>query len=395
MSNSPLVSYAKISPFRSSPRNHTIDSVAIHIMAGNLTIESCGELFQTRKGSSNYGIGSDGRIAMYVEEGDRSWCTSSAGVDNRSVTIEVANTEAKYPWPVSEKAYQSLITLLVDICRRNGIPGLLWKDDKTYGIAASRGGPVSKQNMFAHRWFEAKECPGDYLYEKFGAIANEVNVIIASGGNGYDVPQTGSASIVTGTEPLFPIDLTQIKPYLVVADRGSVLTKENLANMQSGGAIGALIEAGYYFDTTGQQVKSFRSPKVVAQSDLLEELNMPYGYYMLGRARNTVQADQEIAELAFHIRTSSPTLGVWIRTEFPSTNKDLNDLIIDKYHKELVRLGLIRKVGLISNQSLMKRFNWSKHKDDWLMLYEDHVDSTAELGELFTPEFFDLAGKYT
>ena len=91
--NSSLVTYKKLSPNRNSPRNHKIDTITIHCMAGNLTVETCGNLFaaSSRQASSNYGIGSDGRIALYVEEKDRSWASSNAANDNRAVTIEVAN----------------------------------------------------------------------------------------------------------------------------------------------------------------------------------------------------------------------------------------------------------------------------------------------------------------
>ena len=97
MSNSPLVSYTKLSPNHSGRRNHVIDTISIHCMAGNGSVETCGALFAdpARKASSNYGIGSDGRIGLYVDEANRSWCTSSASNDNRAVTIEVANTVAK------------------------------------------------------------------------------------------------------------------------------------------------------------------------------------------------------------------------------------------------------------------------------------------------------------
>lgn len=172
MSNSSLVSYTKISPNRTSPRNHVIDTISIHCMAGNLSVESCGNVFanKSRKASSNYGIGSDGRIAMYVEEKDRSWCTSDKPNDHRAITIEVANDGgAETGWHVSNKAYESLINLLVDICQRNGIKALLWKGDK------SLIGKVQQQNMTVHRWFAAKACPGDYLYNKHGEIATEVN----------------------------------------------------------------------------------------------------------------------------------------------------------------------------------------------------------------------------
>lgn len=171
-SNSPLVTYTKLSPMNSGRRTHKIDTISIHCMAGNLSVESCGNIFQTKEASSNYGIGSDGRIALYVEESNRSWCTSNAENDNRAVTIEVANSKAAEPWPVTDEAYNALIDLLVDICWRNGIKRLLWKADK------SLVGQVDKQNMTVHRWFAAKACPGDWLYNRHGQIASEVNAIL-------------------------------------------------------------------------------------------------------------------------------------------------------------------------------------------------------------------------
>ena len=141
-------------------------------MAGNLSIETCGEVFQprTRQASANYGIGSDGRIGMYVEEKDRAWTSSNAANDNRAVTIEVANDGgAETGWHVSDKAYKSIINLITDICKRNNIKELKWKADK------SLIGQVDKQNMTVHRWFANKSCPGDYLYNLHGQIAKEVN----------------------------------------------------------------------------------------------------------------------------------------------------------------------------------------------------------------------------
>ena len=173
--NSPLVSYTKISPNKSINRNHAIDTISIHCMAGNLSIEQCGNLFAnpSRQASSNYGIGSDGRIGLYVEEKDRSWCTSSKTNDNRAVTIEVANDGGEATgWHVSDAAMASLIKLCADICKRNNIKKLLWKGDKNLI------GQVDKQNMTVHRWFAAKACPGDYLYSRHGYIADEVNKIL-------------------------------------------------------------------------------------------------------------------------------------------------------------------------------------------------------------------------
>lgn len=175
MSNSPLVNYTKISPNKSSPRNHKIDTVTIHCVVGQCSVETLGDVFAptSRQASSNYGIGYDGRIGMYVEEKDRSWCSSNAANDNRAITIEVAS-DTKEPYAVTEKAYAALIDLLVDICKRNGIKELKWKADK------SLIGQPDKQNMTVHRWFANKSCPGTYLYERHAQIASEVNKRLGS-----------------------------------------------------------------------------------------------------------------------------------------------------------------------------------------------------------------------
>lgn len=175
MGNSPLVNYVKISPNKSSPRNHKIDTITIHCVVGQCTVETLGNVFYpaSRQASSNYGIGYDGRIGMYVEEKDRSWCSSSGLNDHRAITIEVAS-DSFHPYAVTDKAYSALIELCADICKRNGIKGLKWKGDK------SLIGQVNKQNMTVHRWFANKSCPGDYLYERHGDIAEKVNKLINS-----------------------------------------------------------------------------------------------------------------------------------------------------------------------------------------------------------------------
>lgn len=170
MSNSPLVNYTKISPNKNSPRKHKIDTITIHCVVGQLSVETLGSIFfkSSKQASSNYGIGSDGRIGMYVEEKDRSWCSSNAANDHRAITIECAS-DLKHPYAINNKVYKSLIELCVDICKRNGIKELKWKDDK------SLIGQVDKQNMTVHCWFANKDCPGEYIHSRLGQIANEVN----------------------------------------------------------------------------------------------------------------------------------------------------------------------------------------------------------------------------
>lgn len=170
MSNSSLVNYTKISPNKTSPRTHKIDTITIHCVVGQLSVETMGSIFlrKSKKASCNYAIGSDGRIGMYVEEKDRSWCSSNAANDHRAITIECAS-DTTHPYAINDKVYKSLIELCTDICKRNGIKELKWKGDK------SLIGKVSKQNMTVHRWFANKSCPGDYIYNRLGQIAKEVN----------------------------------------------------------------------------------------------------------------------------------------------------------------------------------------------------------------------------
>lgn len=173
MSNSSLVSYTRISPHKYSPRDHAIDTITIHCMAGNLSLQTCGQIFQTRQASSNYGIDSAGQIALYVDESDGSWCSSSRSNDMRAVTIEVANDGgAETGWHVSDAALQSLIRLCADICRRNGIDRLRWEGNPALI------GQTNRQNMTVHRWFSNKACPGDYLFRRHSYIADSVNRLL-------------------------------------------------------------------------------------------------------------------------------------------------------------------------------------------------------------------------
>ncbi len=175
--NSKLVNYTRISPNRSVNRNHKIDTVSIHCVVGQCSVETLGSIFAStsKEASSNYGIGYDGRIGMYVEEKDRSWCTSSASNDNRAITIEVAS-DTYHPYRVNDVAYKSLIKLLVDICKRNGIKKLVWSTNKS-----ERMNHLNGCNMTVHRDYANKSCPGDYLYNLHGQIAKEVNAQLGSG----------------------------------------------------------------------------------------------------------------------------------------------------------------------------------------------------------------------
>lgn len=175
MSNSPLVTYTRLSPNCNSPRNHAIDTITIHCTAGQGTAQSILGLSSFTKYdpvngySCNYVVGKDGSIGLCVEESSRSWCSSNRDNDHRAITIEVSS-DSYSPYKVTEKALASLIDLLVDICQRNGIKRLVWSTNKADRVNHRNG-----CNMTCHRDFANKACPGDYLYALHGDIAESVN----------------------------------------------------------------------------------------------------------------------------------------------------------------------------------------------------------------------------
>lgn len=187
MSYSGLVSYVRISPNRTSPRYRSIKNIIVHHMAGNLSVETCGNVFapSSRQASSNYGIGSDGRIACYVQEEDRAWTTGNQ-IDHDSITIEVADDVIGGSWHSSAAAMQSLVKLCADICRRHGF---------RLNYTGGKSG-----NLLMHKWYQATDCPGAYLESQFPWIAQETNKLIDD--PNYSVPSpVGGITITTPTVP--------------------------------------------------------------------------------------------------------------------------------------------------------------------------------------------------
>ena len=177
--NSLLVSYTKLSPNHSGQRTHSIDRITPHCVVGQCSVETLGNVFlpTSRQASSNYGIGVDGRVGMYVEEKNRSWCSSSAANDQRAITIECASDNTE-PYAFKDVVYNRLIELCIDICKRNGKTKLLWLGDKTKTLNyAPKSGEMV---LTVHRWFANKSCPGNWMYARMGDLASKVTAALGS-----------------------------------------------------------------------------------------------------------------------------------------------------------------------------------------------------------------------
>lgn len=157
---------ANESNFTYGRSGYSIRKITVHHMAGVMSAEACGNLWQnpSRQTSSNYGIGVDGEIMCYVDEDNTSWCDSNWESNSTSVTIENSNDSTGGEWHVGDATLNSLIKLCADISIRNNL-GLL----------------VSGQNLTWHSMYAATTCPGDYLRSKMDYIASEANKIISGG----------------------------------------------------------------------------------------------------------------------------------------------------------------------------------------------------------------------
>ena len=175
--NSSLVAYTKLSPNHSGQRTHSIDRITPHCVVGQATAERICDCFISpdRQASCNYGIGTDGRVSLCVEEKNRSWCSSSRENDQRAITIECAS-DTSAPYAMNSKVYESLIKLCTDICQRNGKKKLLWFADKAKTL--NYAPKADEMVLTVHRWFANKSCPGDWMYARMGDLASKVTAAL-------------------------------------------------------------------------------------------------------------------------------------------------------------------------------------------------------------------------
>ena len=175
-----------------------------HCIAGNPTAEAQAAAFQRpdRDASAHYIIDSWGTIIQGVPEDCRAWTTggdlnvnglTGSMIDHEAITFEIGNITREPLWAMSPEAINSMTFLMVDICRRNGISCVKWLGDKFLA------GHPDKQNIAAHRWFARKSCPGDFLYNSMGSVADVVNFYLAAD-NPQPIPVPNEGFIINGLD---------------------------------------------------------------------------------------------------------------------------------------------------------------------------------------------------
>lgn len=269
-SNSSLVgSNIYRSPNHSGRRVYPITRISIHCVVGQCTIESLGNIFKNSsiEASSNYGIDKDGKIGLFVDEANRSWCTSSYDNDQRAITIEVAS-DTYDPYRVRDAAYNSLVKLVADIARRNGKKKVLWFGDREKTLNYS---PASDEIVLTvHRWFANKSCPGDYLYNLHTQIAKEATALIAGSGSISSPSSSSGSTNQNGSSTGGTNTVTLTFDYLAQSGYTSsgeqVKTLQRLLNSLSCRGLngGSLAVDGLFGANTDHAVKVFQKAKGLA-----------------------------------------------------------------------------------------------------------------------------------
>lgn len=333
MSNSSLVSYTKLSPNHSGQRTHGIDRITPHCVVGQLSAESICGCFTSpsRQASCNYGIGTDGRISLCVEEKNRSWCSSSNANDQRAVTIECAS-DMNEPYTMNSKVYVSLINLCVDICKRNGKKKLLWFGDKDKTLNYS---PKSDEMVITvHRWFANKSCPGNWLYARLDDLATQVTNKLGGSSASNTTPAT--------TNTKFPV--TPFTVQVLISD----LNYRSTGSM-SGKVLG---QTGKGTFTITEVKNGWGKLKSGAGWIYLENSS----YVKIGNTVNNSSSTPASGFISYKVKVTADVLNI---RKGPGTNYGTNGVIRDK--------GVYTIVAESSGQGATK---WGKLKSGagWISL---------------------------
>ena len=373
----------------SSRNGEKISRITIHHAAGvNASFEGLKGCIQTRECSFNYGVQSDGKIGMFVDEDYRAWTSSNGDNDRKAITIEVANSSGNPDWRISDAAYSTVLDLCEDICRRYNIPGLTYT------------GKLKDSNLTMHCWFASTGCPGPYLKSKFPDIAREVNRRLGTTSNLVYDNYTGEndSAYYAAIDGMFGysnaedlIDYDKLTPYIAYVPAS--VTKFDVKALKDCKVSGVLLYAGRLYDVVHmpKSITEYRNNNLAKQVKLCNDNNMPYGLLHNLQARNKDEARKECAALRRTVQLFPPELGVWLDLHL-SASKTTNDEILDTYYAYLVKnAGLQNRLGIYCNKDMLSKISWeTKHNQNYMLWLVDHISSTSEISGLLNPDFFNV-----
>lgn len=385
MSNtiSNLVKYYGSDCQKSNARSTKISKITIHHLAMVGNCDTIQRVIQSQYASWNYGIGNDGKIGCYVYEDRRAWSGDTIANDDAAVTIVVANSSVGGDYPVSEEAYLSLLSLCVDICRRNGIAKL------TYAPSNPNVSTLTTHSQFNKNVI----CPGAVLKSRISTICNHVNRALSGIPKETKryLPQISTydavADNVVVLNPKNLIKTQKFTPYVVTISEST--KRIDIAALRAHKVSAVFLQAGYLYNSIHVNRHTYESPNLASQFDSVKEYDFPRGLIAKVRARNIAEAREECKWLHLVVEKYPADLGVWLDCEF-TNDKQTNGHILDIYLDEFRRWGVDTKCGLYINRKQLDKIDWNVYQVYFYLWLVDHSSNIPSVNDIIDPQFFNI-----
>lgn len=153
--------------------------IGIHYNAGNLTVEGCYSVWQSRAASAHYQVESNGRIGQLVWDSDTAWALGDWDANCKSISIEHANNS---DGTITAECLDNGAHLVAALCKHHGL-----------------GRPQWLVNVFPHKYFNSTSCPGQIYGSQKDAYIQQAQMW-------YDQMVSGGESPSKPAEPAKPAE---------------------------------------------------------------------------------------------------------------------------------------------------------------------------------------------
>lgn len=383
-SYSSLVTYFGSDCQRSNSRVSKVKKITIHHLAMVGNCETIQRVIQSTSASWNYGIGNDGQVGLFVSEDRRAWSGDTVSNDDAAVTIVVANSSTDSDYPISDKAYVSLISLCADICTRNGITKLVYVPNN-----------VNNSTLTLHCQFNNNVvCPGRYIKSKLNSLCNSVNRLISSGTSSKtkrSLPEISTydavADNVVVLDPRDVVQKQKFTPYAITV--GENVRTIDIEKLRHNKVSAVFLRAGTLYNSLHVNQHKYEAPNLASQMTNVLKYDFPRGLIAKVRARNIQEAKEECKWLHLVVEKYPADLGVWLDCEFTSDRKT-NGCILDTYLEEFKRWGVDNKCGLYIDRKQLSKIDWNVYQVYYYLWLVDHSARIPGLNEIIDPTFFDV-----
>lgn len=385
MSNtaSNLVSYYGSDCQKSNARLSKVTKITIHHLAMVGNCDTIQQVIQSKSVSWNYGIGNDGKIGLYVSEDRRAWSGCTIKNDDSSINIVVANSSTTEQYPISEEAYNSLISLCIDICSRYNITKL-----------AHIPNNADKSTLTLHSQFNSKvTCPGRFVKGRIQSICDHVNRAIstAESTTKRSLPSISTydavADNVVVLNPAQVINTQKFTPYVVTISED--VKRINIESLRRNKVSAVFLYAGHLYDSIHQNRHTYEAHNLSSQMSDVKKYDFPCGLIAKVKARNIAEAKEECKWLHIVVEKYPTDLGIWLDCEFTNDTK-VNGYILDTYLNAFKKWGVDTKCGLYINRKQLAKIDWKIYQVYFYLWLVDHSSNIPNVNQIVDPGFFDV-----